>query len=79
MSAARDLQLSIYDISGRMVRQLDRQSAIRGLFGERPGDPVWDGLDDGGRKVAPGIYLYQISVEADTGKEAEMGTISVVY
>ena len=79
VSAARDLQLSIYDISGRMVRQLDRQSAIRGLFGERPGDPVWDGLDEGGRKVAPGIYLYQISVEADTGKEAEMGTISVVY
>ena len=34
VSAPRDLRLRVYDVSGRLVRQLDRQLAIRGLFGE---------------------------------------------
>ena len=40
---------------------------------------VWDGTDDSGERVAPGIYLYQISLDADNGTEELLGTVSVVY
>jgi hypothetical protein len=73
------LTLRLYDLSGRLVRQLDRQSAIRGLFGERPEDPVWDGLDQGGSLVAPGIYFYRIALDTDEGTEEKLGTVSVAY
>ena len=79
VSIPRALTLRLYDLSGRLVRQLDRQSAIRGLFGERPDDPVWDGLDQGGALVAPGIYFYRISLDTDEGTEEKLGTISVAY
>ena len=79
VSAPRDLRLRVYDVSGRLVRQLDRQWAIRGLFGQGVEDPVWDGLDEGGDLVVPGIYLYRISLDTDEGAEEKIGTISVVY
>ncbi len=79
VTAPRPLQLSIYDLSGRRVRQLDQQLAIRGVFGEAAADPTWDGLDDGGRRVAPGLYFYRIALEADEADEETMGIISVVY
>ena len=79
VSAPRDLRLRLYDVSGRLVRQLDRQLAIRGLFGEGVEDPVWDGLDEGGGLVAPGIYLYRISLDTDEGRKEKVGTISVAY
>ena len=66
-------------MSGRLVRQLDRQWAIRGLFGQGAEDPVWDGLDAGGDLVAPGIYLYRISLDTDEGAQEKLGTISVAY
>lgn len=79
VSVPRDLTLSIYDMSGRLVHQLNSKPVIRGLFGDRPGDPTWDGLDDSGARVSPGIYLYRISLDTDKGKEEKVGTISVAY
>ena len=79
VSAPRDLRLRVYDVSGRLVRQLDRQWAIRGLFGQGVEDPVWDGLDEEGGLVAPGIYLYRISLDTDEGTEEKLGAISVAY
>ena len=79
VSAPRRLRVDIYDLSGRPVRQLDRQDAVRGVFGAQPDDPVWDGLDNERRKVAPGIYVYRISLDADKGEEVQVGTLSVVY
>ena len=70
---------AVRTLSGRRVRQLDQQLAIRGVFGEAATDPSWDGLDDGGRRVAPGLYLYRIALEADEADEETLGIISVVY
>jgi hypothetical protein len=49
------LSLTIYDIRGKLVRELINSTL-------KPGKHlvVWDGLDDGGRKVQSGLYLYRL-------------------
>jgi len=79
VSTPRDLVVSLYDLSGRRVRQLEQREVVRGLFGDRPGDPSWDGLDDSGARVAPGIYLYRVSLETDEGSREKSGSIVVAY
>lgn len=46
--------LRIYDIRGRLVKELYRGSLARG-----ENSFVWDGCDDGGRGVASGVYWVQ--------------------
>jgi len=47
-------RVSIADISGRVVRKL-----FEGPGGERT--VTWDGCDDGGRRVSPGIYFVIVA------------------
>jgi hypothetical protein len=49
--------IDVLDISGRTVRSLVHEESI-------PGEHrvAWNGLDDGGRAVAPGIYYLRMSV-----------------
>ena len=64
----------IRDLGGRLVR--------RGYAGEdRSGRVarIWDGRDDWGVRVAPGIYLYGIEVEADGGTVRRAGAVNVAY
>ena len=42
--------LSILDVSGRLVRHLE---------GKAGAGFVWDGRDDGGRPVPPGLYVHR--------------------
>jgi hypothetical protein len=51
-------RLRIYDLTGRCIRTL-RQ----GRFAEGPGSALWDGRDDGGRRVAGGVYFYRLETE----------------
>jgi len=46
--------LIIYDIRGRIVRTVQAGMTLAGY-----GSAEWDGRDDAGRPVAPGIYLYR--------------------
>ena len=39
----------------------------------------WNGTDRGDRLVPPGLYLFEIRIEADTKPEEALGTIAVVY
>ena len=55
------VRLSVYDLSGRMVRTL--------VYGEQPPgryDLIWDGRDDQGRRMPPGIYPYRLEVAGKT-------------
>ena len=50
-----EVDLSIYDVTGRRVRSL--------LSGTQPGGRhlvVWDGKDSSGRRVASGAYFYRL-------------------
>ena len=40
----------------------------------------WDGRDDAGEVVPPGIYLYRIEVDTDRDREAvRLGLVNVAY
>jgi hypothetical protein len=54
---AADVRLSIYDVSGRLVRTLVSE---RESVGEKT--VRWDGRDDTGSAVSTGIYFYRITI-----------------
>jgi hypothetical protein len=51
------VQILIYDGAGRLIRVLLDQPARAGEH-----QVVWDGTNDGGRRVASGHYYYQLKV-----------------
>ena len=51
-----DARLSIYDVSGRMVREL-----LRGPLESGPHSIQWDGLDETGARTAAGVYMIRLS------------------
>lgn len=64
----------IYDLGGRLVRRGYAGEDQSGRFAR-----VWDGRDDYGALVRPGLYLYQIQVAADIGTARRTGVVNVVY
>jgi hypothetical protein len=64
---ATDVSLSIYDVSGRLVRKL-----LEGPMPAGERDVGWDGRDDSGREVAAGLYLVRVEADdlTETGKLA---------
>lgn len=55
-----DFRLAIYDISGRLVRLLDRGRRGMGTF-----SASWDLNDRRGRRVAPGVYVVRLHVAGE--------------
>ena len=53
------VRLGVYDLAGRLVQQL-----VAGQW-QDPGsyDEVWTGVDDHGRAVASGVYLYRLRTD----------------
>ncbi len=66
--------VEIFDLSGRRVRQLVSQPRPAGFYSE-----IWDGRDDHGALVAPGLYLCRVGVDADFDVFAAVEPIGVVY
>jgi len=58
LAKAGPVSLKIYDARGRLVRTLVEQNQ-----GAGPQRAQWDGLDDGGRGVASGVYHYVLQTE----------------
>ncbi len=68
------IDLALYDLSGRTVRRLQNEGAVNG-----PQELHWDGRDDSGVAVPPGLYLLHLSVETDTGTEEQSRLVGVAY
>ncbi|MCU0453945.1 MAG: hypothetical protein MUE68_09815 [Bacteroidetes bacterium] len=60
----RPVHVEVFDISGRLVRTLLNQSSSARAYVEQDAI-IWDGRDDNGRLLPPGLYLLQIRVETD--------------
>jgi hypothetical protein len=57
LNVAGTAEVDLFDISGRRIRRLEA-----GTFPAGERTVTWDGRDDSGSRVPPGIYLYRLSV-----------------
>ena len=55
--------LTIYDLSGRIVRTLDVGHRIASAYENRSKAIYWDGRNGLGERVASGVYFYNLSAE----------------
>jgi hypothetical protein len=53
-----DVSLSIYDVTGRIVKRLTRGALPAGLHAAH-----WDGTDQRGDRVRAGVYFYMLRVD----------------
>jgi len=61
LAQASDVSLEIYDLTGRKVRSLASGRRVAGNHEVR-----WDGTNDGGRRVASGIYFSRLETAGGT-------------
>ena len=57
LSKAEKVEIIVYDLAGRQVRQLVNESKAAGSY-----TVLWDGKNRNGQRVASGLYIYQIRV-----------------
>jgi hypothetical protein len=69
-----ELRVVVYDLAGRRVRHLLDAAAAGGPYA-----PAWDGRDDDGRIVAPGVYVLRVEVSVDSGTRTRAAAIAVAY
>ena len=64
LAKSADVQISIYDMYGTVVRHLELGHQSSGYHMSRSQSAYWDGRSDFGERVTSGIYFYQL--RADT-------------
>jgi len=69
----RPLRLRIYDLTGRSVYE----HSLNGIAGQQEFN--WDGTNNGGQRVAPGLYIVEVNVQGDSGDESFHQIASVAY
>ena len=60
LSEAADVKLTIYDLNGRVVRDLDLGHQRAGMYHTRSRAAFWDGRNAQGEPVASGVYFYRL-------------------
>ena len=68
----RPMRLRVFDLSGRLVHEEDRDA----IAGEQTF--VWDG-STGGTAVAPGVYLLELSLAGDARDDVSHRLLPVAY
>src|SRR5205085_10580236 len=66
LARSEAVSLEVYDFSGRHVRSL-----VHGRLPSGARRVAWDGRDDGGRRMAPGVYFARLRTGAVT-REARL-------
>jgi flagellar hook assembly protein FlgD len=59
------VEVRVFDVTGRKVRNLLQKDLASGMQ-----TFAWDGLDDGGTRVASGFYILQTAVYPSDGSAA---------
>lgn len=60
-SGARSTTVAVYDLAGRLVRELASGPRSAGSH-----TVTWDGRDSAGRRVAAGVYLTRVEADGET-------------
>ena len=61
LASDTDVQLSIYDINGGLVRRLNLGHQRAGYYTDRSRAAYWDGTNEFGERAASGIYFYTLT------------------
>ena len=61
LATPADVTLTIYDIQGRVVRDLDLGHQRAGMYQSRNRAAYWDGRNAQGESVASGVYFYTLT------------------
>jgi hypothetical protein len=65
-SAALDVSVQIFTVSGKLVRTLNGQTQGGSKHASSVSrDIVWDGRDDFGDKIGKGVYVYKLTVRSN--------------
>jgi len=68
------VQLQVFSLDGRQVAQVQR-----GQQGSGPQQLHWDGRDQRGETLAPGLYLLGIGIEAEDKNALQLQPINIAY
>jgi PKD repeat protein len=60
LSNDAEVNISIYDVSGRLIRKLDLGRKDAGFYLEKSDAAYWNGANDIGESVASGVYFYHL-------------------
>lgn len=74
LAGAALVYIDVCDLSGRKLWAIDRTAHSSGRFAV-----AWDGRDDSGLLLPPGIYLLRLEVETDKGRDRVSRIVSLVY
>jgi len=70
----RPIEATIYDLQGRSVRSLRQELGLAGHY-----QLFWDGRNDGGVLLAPGLYLLSLRVEGDSTTRTIARAVAISY
>lgn len=58
------VEIGVYDVAGRQVRTLMHGRQVAGRH-----EAIWDGKDEAGAAVSPGVYFYQLRIGGFVGSK----------
>lgn len=68
------IALEIYGLNGRLITRIDKGAQSAG-----PQSIRWDGRDENGRLLAPGLYLMSLNIDSEFKSFRHLQPIGVVY
>ncbi|RKU07430.1 hypothetical protein C6501_17675 [Candidatus Poribacteria bacterium] len=68
LANASDVQITIYDMGGSIVRTLSLGHRAAGYYTDRDRAAYWDGRNGLGERTASGIYFYQLQADNDVSQ-----------
>ena len=71
---APEVTVAVFDLRGRCLWRAGPSGREAGRHAV-----LWDGRDQAGRLVGPGLYLVRVVVETDRQREERMECVAVVY
>jgi len=71
---ASEVTVAVYALDGRRVWQARPGTQSAGRHSVR-----WDGRDEAGQSVPPGVYMARVEVATDKGSEVIVRSVAVVY
>lgn len=70
----RPIQVTVCDLQGQPVRSLRSEDGLAGHY-----RLTWDGRNESGRRVEPGIYLLHLRVSGDAASHSLTRAVAVSY